>query len=252
MQSISIHSIGRDGSNLKLKDLNEKRKLFDNFSKIKKTLIDIRDGCNIDEEGVVFIISNYVGMEMNLKKIHKSIPTIIRTQFIKPSFVSIAQFKKWFKYYFGKYSDAYQIIENHQEYQVAVRYPANRPVQTVNQVAIQEKQYCSNCDSEGVTGSRCSDRYNYHKCNCHCHISLMRDEDCKGGFTVAKKEMEFFSSDVFIFGQSDDSESAIIDTINTELGMVDINIQQTAVHDKVFKMCRMEKNGTYNCYCDDN
>jgi len=231
MQTISIHSIGKYGNHLKLKNLNEKRKLFDNFSKIKKTLIDIRDGCNIDEEGIVFIIGDYIAMEMNLKKIHKSIPTIIRTPFIKPSFGTISQLKKWFKYYLEKYSDAYQTIENHQEYQFAVRYPANKPVQSVNQVAIQEKQYCSTCDSEGVTGRRCSDLYIYHKCNCHCHISLMRDEDCKGGFTVAKKEMEFFSSDVFIFGQSDDSES---------------------VYEKVFKMCRMEKNGSYNCYCDDN
>ena len=233
MQTISIHSIGKDGSHLKLKNLNEKRKLFDNFSEIKKTLIDIRNGCNIDEEGIVFIISDYVGIEMNLKKIHKSIPTIVRTPFIKPRFGSITQLKKWFKYYLEKYSDAYQTIENHQEYQVAVRYPANRPVQTVNQVAIQEKQYCSTCEFRDRYGPKCSERI-YDRCNCYCHISLMKDEDCKGGFTnVTKKEMDFFSSEVFIFGQSKDDDSE-------------------SVYEKVFKMCRMEKNGSYNCYCDDN
>jgi hypothetical protein len=228
MQGISIHSIGRDGSHLKLKNLNEKRKLFNKFPDIKKTLIDIRDGCNLNEEGIVFIIGDYVGIEMNLKKIHKSVPTIIRTPFIKPTFRSITQLRKWFKYYLEIYSAAFQTIETHQEYQVAVRYPTNKQVQTVNQVAIPGYE-CSRCEDDiysGIFG--CS-------CPCHrigmysiCHISFVKDEDCKGGFTfVAKKDTK-------------------------DIEDIEEDIEEDIIYEKIFKMCRMEKNGSYNCYCDDN
>ena len=151
-QSISIHSIGKNKEHLKLIQLNEKRNLFKNFKKIKKTLNDILDSLKTGEdieEGIVFIITDYADINMYLKQIHKSVPSIVRTQFVKPKFVRISQLKKYYEHYLQLYSDAYQTIENHQEYQVAVRYPVKSEIQTVNQkkMIFIKEQYddCKNC-----------------------------------------------------------------------------------------------------------
>lgn len=218
-QSISIHSIGINGKHLKLTQLNEKRNLFKNFKKIKQALNDILDslktGENI-EEGIVFIIADYADINMYLKQIHKSVPTIIRTRFVKPKFVRISQLKKWYEHYLQLYSDAYQIIENHYEYQVAVRYPVKSEIQYVNQ------RYIININEQYNDCGRCAKTYMsrgceyYGDCNCNCHGKYMIDEDCKGGI-------------ITVFDEKITEKS-----VTTHM------------------MCRTERNGLYTCYCNDN
>ena len=226
-QSISIHSIGENKEHLKLIQLNEKRNLFKNFKKIKQALNDILDSLKTGEdieEGIVFIIADYADINMYLKQIHKSVPSIVRTRFVKPKFVRISQLKKYYEHYLRLYSDAYQTIENHQEYQVAVRYPVKSEIQTVNQkkIIILKEQYndCGRC-AKTYMSRGCE---YYGNCDCNCHGKYMMDEDCKGG---------------------------IVTVIETKLKSVfDKKIIEKSV--TTHMMCRTEKNGLYTCYCNDN
>jgi len=225
-QSISIHSIGKNKEHLKLIQLNEKRNLFKNFKKIKKALNDILDSLKTGEdieEGIVFIITDYADINMYLKQIHKSVPSIVRTQFVKPKFVRISQLKKYYEHYLQLYSDAYQTIENHQEYQVAVRYPVKSEIQTVNQkkIIFIKEQYddCKNCTR---IYAECGRDY-YGNCNCNCHGKYMMDEDCKGSIVTVIKTKSYFNIRYFIE-----------EPVSTHM------------------VCRMERNGLYTCYCNDN
>ena len=103
-----------------LLELNKKKNIFNRIEDINKAIIDIQDSCNIGEHGVAFIIAEY-GINMYIKQIHKSIPTTIRTKFIRPPHIyGISHLKKIYKHYNDKLNDAYEAIKQKNTYNCIV------------------------------------------------------------------------------------------------------------------------------------
>lgn len=103
-----------------LLELNKKKDIFNRIEDINKAVIDIQDSCNIGEHGVAFIIAEY-GINMYIKQIHKSIPTTIRTKFIRPPHIyGLSHLKKIYKHYNDKFNNAYETIKQKNIYNCIV------------------------------------------------------------------------------------------------------------------------------------
>jgi len=156
-----------------LVELNNLKIIFYNFENIEKAIVDIQDSCDIGEHCIAFIIAEY-GINMYLKQIHKTIPTSLRTKFVRPKIHCINHLKKVYTHYMEKFCESFNIIKNFGCYCEDVNYP-------------NEQNICSKVSSVFA--------YDNTTKSIEIHISgskiVKKDSDCRGGLTISDSGVSF-------------------------------------------------------------
>ena len=91
-------------------------------SDIIEAINDIQNCCNITEHCIAFLIAEY-GVNMHLKRIHKMIPTSLRTKFIRPNMTCVKHLINIYNHYIKKFCESFEIVKCYGNYSEDVNYP---------------------------------------------------------------------------------------------------------------------------------